>query len=43
LGYNSNSFTAGFYAFWHSSEYGIKKCKIQIDSGKAGFFAGTRF
>ena len=43
LGYNEDSFMTGIYAFWHASMYGKQKCKIQIDSGKIGFFAGTRF
>ena len=43
LGYNGDSFMSGIYAFWHSSTYGKKKCMIQIDGGKFGFFAGTRF
>ncbi|HOU84063.1 MAG TPA: DUF4421 family protein [Spirochaetota bacterium] len=43
LGYNEDSFMMGIYAFWHASMYGKKNCSMQIDAGKIGFFAGTRF
>lgn len=43
IGYNDDSFMAGINAFRHGSMFRKKNSKFQLDAGKIGFFAGTRF